>query len=353
MTRCSFGLAVFGVAIASAGCVVAPSRESVGSIEVPLTAPGANGATYRLPPNTLLQVNDGMFGDSFPLDGDAPSLAVDLPPGAYGASLVNPAGYDRIWPLTRQNLDGTVETVQATLLDFPPVITVTEGVTTPLAIRFQVATAGPISFSHGTLLGFVEVDEVAATSFQFVIETGSLSVLVAQPSDPAPPELASRLPAAGSAAQTYKVTAQTIAPWFIGSSDRVCANVAATVEGTGDGQWSDLLAEAQSTDQAFICIQQIGPQQASVDFSTTRVGPAATPLLSDLGAAAYGIGYRIGGNVAADAFDGATLRLAGLVGMRPSSISMSVDISATDGASFQSWFDLFAEGEATDTMSPL
>jgi hypothetical protein len=39
--------------------------------------------------------------------------------------------------------------------------------------------------------------------------------------------------------------------------------------------------------------------------------------------------------------------------MRPSSISMSCDISVTDGSSFQSWFDLFALGEATDTMSPL
>jgi hypothetical protein len=353
MTRSMLRLAVFLAAIVNPGCVAAPPSESVGSIEVPLTAPGANGATYRLPPDTLLVVASGMFGDGFPLDGDAPSLAVKLPPGVYGVSLFNPAGYSRTWPLTRENADGTTETVQATLLDLPPLVTVAEGQTTPLAIRFQVATAGPISFSHGTVLAFVEVDEVEATSFQFVIDAASLSTLDSRPTPFAPPELAPRLPTPGSTGQSYRMTAQTVARWFVASSDTACANVLAFVEGAGEGQWSDLLLEAQSADQAFICIQQRGPQRASIDFSTTHTGPAATPLLADLGDLTYSVSYRAGGEVAADVFDGATLHLSALVGARPSSISLFANIGVSDGVGIQPWLDLFELGDATDTMTPL
>jgi hypothetical protein len=353
MTRSIFHLTVFLVAIVSAGCVAAPPSEPVGSIEVPLTAAGANGATYRLPPNTLLVVASGTFSDSFPLDGEAPSLTVNLPPGVYSVSLFNSAGFGSTWPLTRQNADGTVETVQATLLDLMPILTVAEGQTTPLAIRFHVATAGPISFSHGTALVFVEIDEANATSFQFVLDALSLSTLDVRSSPFAPPELAPRLPAPGSTGQSYRMTAQTIAPWFLLSSNMVCAHVSATVEGAGDGRWADLLFEAQSADQAFICLQQIGPQRASIAFSTGHTGAAVTPLLADLGDRIYAVSYRASGEVAADAFDGTTLHLSTIAGTRSSSISLSANISVIEGPGAQPWLDLFELGDGTTTMTPL
>ncbi len=353
MTRSTFLLAVFLVAIVGAGCVAAPPSEPVGSIEVPLTAPGANGATYRLPPGTLLAVASGTFGGSFPLDGDAPSLMVSLPPGIYGVSLFNAAGYGSTWPLTRQNPDGTVETVQATLLDLVPLLTVTEGQTTPLAIRFHVATAGPIAFSHGTVLAFLEIDEADATSFQFVLDAPSLSTFDVRPTPFAPPELAPRLPSPGSTGQSYRVTAQTIAPWFQLGSDTVCANVSAAASGAGEGRWADLLFEAQSADQAFICIRQIGPQRASIDFSTTHRGPALTPLLADLGDRIYQVSYRAGGEVAADAFDGTTLHLSAITGTRPTSLSLFANIAVLDGPGVQPWLDLFELGDASHTVTPL
>jgi hypothetical protein len=303
----------------------------------------------------VLAVVSGMFGASFLLDGDAPSLTVDVPPDLYSVSLFNAAGYTTTWPLTRQNADGSVETVQATL-DPLPQITVVENQTIPLALRFHVALAGPITFTHGSVHAFVEVDETAATSFQFVISSPSLSALTAEVTPDAPAALGPRLPTVGSTAHEA-LTAQTISPWFAEGTGAVCAHVSASVDASGDGEFGDLLAEAQSSDQAFVCIAQIAPQRTAIRFSTFRAGPATTPLLANLGASNYVVSYTLASEVPADTFDGTTLHLGAIAGSRATTVSVIATLSAFvpvgSGTRLQPWFHLFDDGDGTNTMTPL
>ena len=148
MTRSLVGLAaVLFVAVRTVGCTEAPASESLGHIAIPLTAPGAGGATYRLPPNTSLFLSGAGFFGRFSLDDDAPSLTVDVPPGDYSVFL-SFDGDTTTWPLRRQNADGTIQIVPGTL-DLTSTITVTENQTTSLVIRFHVAGIVPITFRLG------------------------------------------------------------------------------------------------------------------------------------------------------------------------------------------------------------
>lgn len=349
----SISSACLVLAIAAGGCASAPPSGAVGHVDIPLTASGANGAIYRLPAGTILELFSATFFNDFALDGDDPAATVDLPPGTYGAELFNAAGFTTVWPLTRQNPDGSTETVQASL-DALPSFTVTEGQTTPLEIRFHVGLAGDISFAHGSALAFVDVDETAATSFQFAFDLPSLTTTIASATADAPPQLAARLPAVGSADQSYSAVARTTGPFILSSTAQVCAPATVTITAaSGPGQFTDLLNEATDPANASLCIDQISPVATTVVLTATRVGLPATPLLSDLTDQTVGVFYNVQASFGAQVIEGTTLHLGALTGARAATTVLFGEILELTGDTFTEWFELQDNGTGTETMTPM
>lgn len=357
MVRSFSCLTAMVIATACAGCLQAPASEPTGYITVPLTAPGAGGATYRMPPNSQLNLSQGgQLVAAFGLDDNAMSQTVEVTPGDYSVSLTDPAGDTMVWPLTRTNADGTTETVQG-LLDLRRTISVADHQTTPLVIRFHVATIGPIAFSVGAIEVSVEVDEFPAAAFDFAITPRtamSAGFVLVGPN--APDALAPRLPAQGAVGDGYALTAHTTGPWSVATSDLVCAPATATVSATGNPGFVSLLAEAPPTQFDQICIEQAGPRQAILFMSFFRTGAATTPLLSDLGDHEYFVGHAVSAQVAADVFDGSTLDLRPLSGTHPANLAVLGTISARPAMSdpttaFDTWYQVNEFGGSTVALT--
>lgn len=354
-------VAVLFVAVGAAGCTEATAPESLGHIAIPLTAPGAGGVTYRLPPNTLLFLSGAGFFGRFSLDSDDPSLTVDVPPGDYSVFLSDSDGDTTTWPLRRQNADGTIQIVPGTL-DLTPTITVTKDQTTSLVIRFHVAGIVPITFSLGSVEVTVSVDETAAQSFDFEFAAPALTVLSTVFSDTAPAALASRLPVTGSTDNRYVVHAQTISPWSMVQSDAganpfavVCAQVHVSIDAGGNQGFIDMVTEAPPSGNEQFCIVQV--QGASSSFAqmfinVSHEGTATTPLLSDLGDHPYFITHTLDSFIEANVFDGRTLHLEALAGTHSVTTHLFAEITAeipdADGEiTFDHWYLLNANGAGT------
>lgn len=354
MTRSRSVLCALPLVVAGAGCTHG-APEVLGHVDIALTAPGPGGITYRLPPQTELDLFTDTFSGQFLLDGDASSLTVDVPPGDYHVLLFNPAGYSTVWPLTRQRADGTIDTVQATR-DALPMLTVTDNQTTPLAIRFHVAQAGPITFSHGSAQVFVEVDQTAATAFQLDLSGPDLTTSSVTVTALAPPELPGRLPALHSTGQRYALTARTVGPWLVSGPISVCAPVQVTIDAAGQAEFADLVTEANGEPQ--LCIVQFGPHDAAVSVAFFRAGKATTPLLGDLGDRSYVVVSGPGFALDANLFDGTTLDLGALIGTRAVSLGIEFQIDevsalAGGGEAQRMWIQLFEDGDGTATFTPL
>lgn len=356
MVRSLSCLTAFVLAVAAAGCAQAPASELTGYVNIPLIASGAGGVIYRMPPNTQLNLSQGgQLVDIFSLDDNAASQTLEVPPGDYGVSLTDLAGDTTVWPLTRVNPDGTTQVVQG-LLAISPTISVADHQTTPLVIRFQVAAIGPITFQVGAIDVSVEVDETSATAFDFTITGPSLATDFVFVGPNAPAALAPRLPALNDSGDRYAVTAHTTGPWSFVASNFVCAPVSASVSAAGNQGFVELMAEATPTGFDQLCIQQVAPGEAFLFMSFFRQGPAATPLLSDLGDRQYFVGHDFSAEVAADVFDGFTLDLRPLSGAHPASLFVFGDIStettAPDGnTTFDTWYQLDEFGDATVTLT--
>jgi len=352
MTRLSSVSVVFlSVAFGAAGCAEAPEAIQVGEIAVPLTATGASGAVYRLPAGTALSLFDDPVTASFPLDGDTPSITVRVSPGTYSALLFTPSGIPMSWPLIRQNADGTTETVPATLDPIPPV-TVVENQTASLTVRFHVASAGGITFQTGSVQVGVEVDDVPP--FELTIDIPSLTTTFVGTTDATPSALAPRLPALGSTGQRYRVVARTTGPWTIASELSVCAPVTTEINAAGQGQFTDLLAEATGSTTVQLCLSQ-SATGVFLDLNFFRFGTPITPLLSDLTTQSVDVAYFVEAFVSGNVFDGTTLRLDGLAGTRSGSGFLFGDIQAlgSDTTKLDRWFDFEEDGAATVSVSPL
>lgn len=357
MTRSLVGLAaVLFVAVGTAGCTEAPASESLGHVAIPLTAPGAGGATYRLPPDTFLFLSGANFFGSFSLDDDAPSLTIDVPPGDYAVGLFDSNGDTTTWPLRRQNADGTIQTVPGTL-DLTSTITVTKNQTTSLVIRFHVAGIVPIIFSLGSVDVTVAVDETAASSFDFDLAAPALSVASAVFSDTAPAELTSRLPATDSTGDRYVLHAQTTSPWSKVGPNFVCAQANISIDVGGNQGFIDMVTEAPASGTEQLCIAQTAPQSAVILTNVLHEGTATTPLLSDLGDRQYSILHSIQTTIAADVFDGRTLHLEVLAGTHTANMHLFAEIyaqipNADGGITFDPWYLLNAnESDGTITLT--
>jgi hypothetical protein len=357
MTRSLIGLAaVLFVAVGTAGCTEAPAPVSLGHVAIPLTAPGAGGTTYRLPPNTFLFLSGAGFFGRFSLDDDAPSLTVDVPPGDYSVFL-SFDGDTTTWPLRRQNADGTIQTVPGTL-DLTSTITVTENQTTSLVIRFHVAGIVPITFSFGSVDVTVAVDETAASSFDFELAAPAFTVASAVFSDTAPAELASRLPATDSTGDRYVLHAQTTSPWSLVGPNFVCADASISIDAGGNQGFIDMVTEAPPSGTEQLCIVQSAPQFAQIFTTVLHEGTATTPLLSDLGDRQYSIVHSLSGFIEADVLDGKTLHLEVLAGTHTASMHLFAEIvaeipNADGGITFDVWYLLNANdnSEGTTTLT--
>ena len=353
MARSLSCLAALVFVAGGVGCAEAPASGPTGYITVPLVAPGAGGVTYRMPPNTQLNLSQGgQLVAIFGLDDDAASQTIEVSPGDYTVRLTDLAGDTTVWPLIKLSPDGTTETVQG-VLDLPPTISVTNHQTTPLVIRFHVAAIGPITFDVGAIDVSVEVDETAATAFDVTITAPSLTAGFVLVGAHAPPALPPRLPALFATGDGYSVTAHTTGPWSIVTSNFICAPVTVSVSATGNPGWVNLVAEAPPAPVTSLCIQQAGPQQAIVFMVFSRTGAPTTPLLADLGDRQYFVEQDVSAQIAADLFDGFTLDLRRLSGPHPASLFVFATIATPVSplTAFDTWYQVDESGNATVTLT--
>jgi len=344
-------------AVVGTACVERPVP--LGTIEVPLTAPGPDGGTYRLPFDTILFLDAPGFHGGFGLEGDAPSKTFEVAPGDYALSLVDRAGDTTVWPLTLEEPNGLTTTVE-TNLDLPATLHVTENETTEVVIRFHVPHLETITFAVGTVDVTVAVDDTSATSLDIEVGMDATRVLttsVAPPGPSAPPALRTRLPATGDPGDRYLVRAHVVGPWAIARESVACAPARVSIDAGGNPGFVNLVAEAPPSIQP-LCIQQDAPGRAEVSIIFTRQGAALTPLLSDFSALQYVINEGFFAVVDADLFDGRTLRLDTLAGVHVVQFVMFGEITAqigtrSDGSPVtDKWYDLGEGGPVAMIVSP-
>jgi hypothetical protein len=140
------------------------SSESVGNVEVALSATGPDGATYSLPPSTMLYMAGSAIIAGPHLDAPTATQSFSVPSGNYQVTLMggNDAG---TFTLNRE-ADGGATTVTANLVDPQPrTVTVTAGQTTPIVFHFVIPEVGNVTFSEGMVTASVQVDAggIAAT----------------------------------------------------------------------------------------------------------------------------------------------------------------------------------------------
>lgn len=359
MTRVFLGLAgVLFAATGGVGCTEASAPEPVGYISIALTASGGEGATYHLPLFTTLSLAGGAvnFFGSFPLDGDAAVKTVKVPPATYSVFLSDAGGDRTVFPLIRENADGTFDTVPGTL-DLVPTITVTENETTPLVIRFHVPIVGPITFAVGSVDVSVTVDETVATSFDIELSAHELTTSFVTVGDAAPAQLAPRLPSLGDTGHSYVASMHTTGPWAFVGPGFMCVPVAGSVDAGGNQGFADLVAEVQPSGGEQLCVQQLSPEQVLLSLSFSAAVTPETPLFSDLPAGQLFASHAIFLQIDATIFDGSSLRLQGLQGIHTAStlvagsISAEVDIPA-GGTAFEFWHGYGESGTGTITLTP-
>ena len=326
-TKTVLGLMVAAAAVS--GCT--EPRAELGDVTLALTAPASDGSIYRLTPGTRLALYGGPFYDEYALDGDG-VVRVELPPGAFQAELLHPDGYDAVWPLERREPDGTVSTVLATLTTMMPAsVTVVADASTPLVLSFQVEHVGPVTFASGDLDVSIDVDEIPSDGGNLAIAHGDLTAASVTVEPGAPPALGVLLPAVGQGGN-LRVSVRTIGEWARTSATGACAEaeVAGHVIGGHDG-FVELLIEAASATGAQLCVYTAdGASQAELFFY--RFGPAASSLLGGFGDHDF-LTY---GSVLVDLpeviFDGHTLHLDDLVGVRDLPATLVTAVSARPAA---------------------
>jgi hypothetical protein len=335
------------------GCVEAPRSEPVGYVSIPLTATGASGAIYHLPPGSQLLLTNSSFTGAYSVDGDGDQLTAVVPPGGYSVFLFDNAGDTTVWPLTRDNPDGTTETVPGTL-DLTPTITVVENQTTSLVIRFQVAATGPITFGRGSVGISVEVDETTP-ALDIDIDALRLSVQQVDIGETAPAALAPRLPGPGGSGDIYQLHLHTAGVWVARDPHTICTTVTASVEASGNAGLIDLVAEAPPSGGEQLCIDQLPNGFALMSMGFNRQGDASTELLSDLGSAPYIVVHGISVTIQGEVYDGRTLHLEVLFGAHDLNMLVHGAIFATEdspfGPIFQSWYQLNESGAGRLTFT--
>jgi hypothetical protein len=254
-------------------------------------------------------MSGGTFFDEFSLDGDG-VVSFDVPAGDYSAELIHDDGHTTQWPLERTDLDGTTETVIATLVTpMPALLTVAADAQTNLVLQFQLPGFGPITFDQGTVEVSLEVTETTAGG---VVAEGSgnftTSSVTTHPNTP--PLLVSRMPALGDS-NGITIGATVTGDWFMASATSACAPAFIHVFGGPHQGITDLIDESRETDNTTICVFEGTPQLQILSF---RIGAATTPTFADLGVPDWFFVSFLTIDLPAPVFDGETLDLDPAVG---------------------------------------
>ncbi len=327
-------------AAALAGCAESGSEDadSYGSLAAAVTATGTDGATYRLPAGTYVQVWNDTFYDSWSMDGDMNILSVEVPVGDYHVALAHPSGYVIDWPLDRTNPDATTETVNSTLLTPQPVdVSVTEGNTSSLVFQFQVLNGGTVTFAHG-LIDFsidVNVDESTIGRASF---TGTYTKDSEYIDPAAPAELAGMVHPLGSSV-FHSITVHVVGDWVQNSSNSVCST-ATLMYGTVSASYVELAREAWTGGAtAQLCVFG-GAYEPFLYVYSYRAGPAVTATFQTLGDVEFYFYQQISTVLPDAVFDGDTLDLGAMTGTFTLSGGVSSQIYAipSGGSSYEYWY---------------
>lgn len=336
--------------IGIAGCGVEDATQ-LGTLEVPLTAPGADGALYRLPTGTALHVHAGDFFDAIVLDGGQGSIAADLPTGFYAGSYLTDA--DRrtpaSWQLIRQDPDGTVATVEASL-DPIPSFMVSSGASTQLALQFHVARAGTIQFAFGDLgIALVAVEEPAA-SYAFEL-AGAVTAYDLRMTSTAPAGFVARL-APLDAAEIHYVARGSMAGWHLAGENTACAAATFAVTVDGPSAASDAVHESLGEDPVELCIVQ-SDSLATWYLQSWRAGAPTTALFSDLDVASVFALKSFSGSFRDVVLEHGALHLDRLTSPRTTTAHLYLQLGdSVDAPRVNTWATLAAEGEGSMTVTP-
>jgi hypothetical protein len=278
--------------LALAACVADDGAERTGHIALAVVAAGPDGATYRLPQGTILEMQPGY---SFPLDGDGAIVTVQLSPGTYDAwlfaSTASGAGSLIEWPLDRIAADGSVDSVNATLVTSQPApVTVVAGQTTPLVLEFRIATGGTVRFERGDVAVSIDVGGTPATAF-----TASAQGTFGTTSLQSTALFVGRLPGNGATGLSLSVTGAVTGAWQEAGGDPtggfyICAPLTVTARsGSGSTGFADFVEEVGIGDApnylfgpANVCVVDYGALGNAFRVRLTKQGAGTTPTFADI-----------------------------------------------------------------------
>jgi hypothetical protein len=176
-------LVLLGLGLVSA-CATDAARTDVetaatGAVALALTTTGPDGATYRLPSPSILVVSKAGSNSifrTFSLSESEESFDFNLEAGDYTFNLQWLADQDGKIFLTREN--GTQdEKVQAQLLSENPMsITVAQGGSVDVALRFAVETVGDLDFAVGNVKVHASVEDGGKSPGRGYGGTGELRI---------------------------------------------------------------------------------------------------------------------------------------------------------------------------------
>jgi hypothetical protein len=318
-------------ALAAPGCM---TGDATGTVELPITATGTDGATYRLPAGTALHLtsDSGDYAADLSLDGDEPVAEMALPVGDYQAVLTNPNGYTTSWPLTRTTADGDTTVAADLLTAMPMAFSIADGQATPLTLQLRVTTVGDVTFANGTVDVSVEVGAIVgdASDASFVGHYQPITTVF----DGASPALQGQLTWSNGASLPFAVDAHLAGPWIQESPTLVCADVVATGGwGEADAGWIALLSELVGGGGA-VCVDG-----TAVSLYVRRDGDATSALAPEL-PGEHGFWISIQGTLPAPIYDGTTLSLSSLnesTGLAGGFLDVGIDDDASSTSVVHTW----------------
>jgi hypothetical protein len=273
-----------------------PPPQTYGQVGVALVAT-SDGATYRLPAGTQVDLNSGQFDLVEHLDGNTPEIDVAVPPGTYTATLFD-GNFDTpaTWPLDQiDNAGNVIGTVTATLLTATPVsLAVVADRTSSLVFSFSIPTGGTINFARGTVAVTVSFMQQQAQSFAFDA-SASLTVVASAVSNGS---LAGLVPPPGTAGLSVEVGGPITGPWVEVGGEAgddanlfsVCAPPHITMQNaSGNTAFDDFIGELGTGNDpislfgpASLCVADDGVQNI-IRVRLSRVGAPETPTYGVLG----------------------------------------------------------------------
>jgi hypothetical protein len=321
----------------SAACSDSDANAEYGAISVAIQTTGSDGATYRLPSSSVVNLSRAdtfEYYGSFSVEGDEEVVTFQVVAGSYLAELHAGFGSGTSWPLER-SLGGETEIVIATLVTEQPVpLLVQGGLVTDLVFSFVIPDIGTVTFDHGSIAVTVAVDRVETTSAAAGFEASVTTSFEHEVNETAPPELFERL-ASPDGTHRWQWEVAFSGPWYQMSSIDACAPVnVANFWGEGSNGLLDFHAELVDA-AGELCVTTAG----WIWLQATSSNPAFTGTFSTL-PYDFVFDLRVLGVLPEAVFDGQTIDLPALSGVWPLEMAaVEVLVSGGEvGAETMPWF---------------